>query len=244
MTSIACRVCAASRARCLCEPTRSGRILWLVGTRSRPQRCAAYPRAPLRAFPPDLDRTIRTDRRSELELELGDHHRAVRRFAAGTRRRAPGRRGSHRPRRTRGRWAQPSSPTSSTSTGPSAGAAEFGDRRHRRVGPRARPGRRILAGFDERGPRYPLPCACASAYGLVEFRGSKEREVDHNVVLLILARLCDRFSTPLRSPVTVYGLRTSLAYGPPRTLQIARHYFAELTDEELRTCRLRESTMA
>ena len=40
--------------------------------------------------------------------------------------------------------------------------------------------------------------ACASAYGLVESSGSSEREVDHNVVLLILARLCDRSASSPR----------------------------------------------
>jgi hypothetical protein len=38
-----------------------------------------------------------------------------------------------------------------------------------------------------------LSLSCASAYGAVESRGSAGREVDHNVVLLILAHRCDLF---------------------------------------------------
>jgi hypothetical protein len=69
-----------------------------------------------------------------------------------------------------------------------------------------------------------------SAYGLVESRGSWEREVDHNVVLLILARLCDR--SPRRyvagdrvrfpdvDPLRVHPGNATL------NLQVTRQYFA------------------
>jgi hypothetical protein len=63
------------------------------------------------------------------------------------------------------------------------------------------------------------PLDCASAYGLVESRCSRDCEVDHNVVLLILARHCDHFCHAATSPMTVYGLRTSIrsaVYVKPR----------------------------
>jgi len=195
MTSVACWLCSASRARFLCGTRRSGRLPCLVGARSRPQRRAAYPRAPLRAFSPrpgsyEPDWIADPSRApiASSELELGDQQRDRRRRTAGRAcaRASPTRGGCHdrrsalSQRRTscsvrcpaaqRGRrtsWPRPRAAIDST-------AARLASSRRARL-----PRTRLLRAQRFRYER-------ASAYRSVECLGSRELEVDHNVVPLIL----------------------------------------------------------